>query len=99
MIKKIKLADSIHFMQGNVCWTREIHAKKKKIVLLPVSYRSVVFSSIPLFIYFLDVLNVSPEDIFDPCPTTETCKGVHAENKKNIPRNMRGWTARKVRRR
>lgn len=30
VIKKIKLADSIHFMQGNVCWTREIHAKKKK---------------------------------------------------------------------
>lgn len=72
-----------------MCAGLEKYMQKKKIVLLPVSYRSVVFSSITLFIYFLDVLNVSPEDIFDPCPITETCKGVHAENKKNIPRNIR----------
>lgn len=74
VIHRTKLIDGTHFMSLWLQWKCvldhvETHAKKKKKMCF--TCRSVVFSSVSSV-----VLNVSPEDIFDPCPTTENLKGV-----------------------
>lgn len=74
VINRIKFTDGIHFMSLWLQWKcvldhGEIHAKKNKNKKMCFTCRFVVFTSVSSV-----VLNVSTENIFDPCPTTETLK-------------------------